>query len=161
MSWLRIHSRVASCALIATLFIPSLASGQASGDLAFRQLVPLCGGFVEAMGDLFNLSKGISDQEEKRGALDLAASAELNGERCNAARGLFVLFAMLPVDRRPAAAEYITLRIDIWTKSLGTELEFANRMMGATHLPGVARQAESFRNRLRDFQDKLKLLRPT
>ncbi len=149
-------------AVVGLLSIPATAGAQTIARPEFNRLVSVCKGLVAAAGDLVELSMGIQNPDESRGALDMSAAAQLNAERCNAARGLFVMYALFPKEaNRAGADDYLRLRIDIWLKAIEVDITYANRVMGTTKLPGVARQAEALRNGIRSFGEAIKALSPS
>ena len=148
-------------AAVAFVLIPAVSVAQESALPPSRRLIPLCGGFAQAMGDLTELSKAIVDKEEASGAMNMASVAQLAGERCTAVHSLLFVFELLPSGpSRAKAGEYIAFRKTQYAALFKTDITYANHTMGVTQLPGLARQAESLRDRMRSLVQLLPTLPP-
>jgi hypothetical protein len=117
--------------------------------------------FVVVVMALAALMAGaVTDREENTGVMGLALIAELNSERCVSVHSLLFVYEQLsPGADRSRAGEYIAFRMEQYA-ALKTDTDFANKAMGLTQLPGVAREAQRLRDQLRAFADTVRALKP-
>ena len=125
-----------------------------------KRIMRVCSGFSAQMVDLATMSGGITDRDEHVGVIGMAGVAELNNERCVSVHSLLFLYEQLSEgpDRARAGA-YIAFRMEQYA-GLKSDLEFANKAIGQTKLPGVAREAQRLRDQLRAFADTVRALKP-
>ena len=90
----------------------------------------------------------------------MATVAELNAERCVSVHSLLFAYELLgPGPDKAKVGEWIGFRLDQYAV-LKSDIEYANRMVALTRLPGVAREAQSLRDRLRTFSELCGALKP-
>lgn len=106
------------------------------------------------------MSGAIADRDEQTGVLQLAGVAELAHERCISVHSLLFAYELIPPGpARQKVGEYVTFRLGQYA-ILKSDIEYANRAIAATKLPGVAREAQALRDRLRGFAAALPALSP-
>lgn len=133
---------------------------QASRPSASKRIMAVCDAFRTQFGDLTNMVGSITGRDEASGLTQMATVAELNAERCVSVHSLLFAYELVaPGPSKAKVGEYVAFRLEQYAV-LKTDTEYANRMIALTKLPGVAREAQSLRDRLREFADLTRALEP-
>ena len=119
-----------------------------------------CESLLSQMSDLGVMSGSVADRDENSMVLAMASVAELNRERCLSVHSLLFVYEQLSPGRdRDRAGEYISFRIEQYA-TLRSDIDFANKSIGQTKLPGVAREAQRLRDQLRTLSDSFRAFKP-
>ena len=152
-----LHSN--TLAALALCLVASTASAQ-TAPVASARVMTICKGFQTAMADLAGMAPAISARDEQAGVIQLAAVAELSHERCVSVHSLLFAYELVPPgSARQRVGEYVAFRLGQYA-ALKSNLEYANKSMVITKLPGVAREAQTIRDRLREFAGAIPGLSP-
>jgi hypothetical protein len=134
--------------------------GQASQPSPSKRIMALCDAFRTQFGDLGKMVSSITDRDEAAGVSQMATVAELNTERCLSVHSLLFAYELVaPGPSKATVGEYVAFRLEQYAV-LKTDTEYANQMIALTKLPGVAREAQSLRDRLRAFADLTRTFEP-
>ena len=153
---------VARALLVLVLICGHVGSvaGQSSQQSPSKRVMALCDAFRTQFGDLGKMIGSIADREEASGVTQMATVAELNAERCVSVHSLLFTYELIPPGPNKAkVGEYVAFRLEQYAV-LKADTEYANRMIALTKLPGVAREAQSLRDRLRAFAELTRTLEP-
>lgn len=148
---------IASLAVLAR----SSCEAQQGQLLPSQRVASKCEGFIRASQDLNTIFGAIRDTRESGIAGELVTLSQLATERCEALRALLILYQLMtPTPSPTRAPEFVAQRIDLYVRQFTRDIDGTNQVLAATHLPGVARQAESLRAQLRAFTELLPSLKP-
>ena len=154
------HLSLSAVALVVLAIIATRASGQTSASAPSRRIMPLCRSFMTTTEDLARMMSGIGDREEARSVLDMAGVAEISHERCISVHSMLFTYELISAGPdRKKAGEYVAFRMSQYAERKA-DIDYFNKLVGQTKLPGVAREAQSMRDRLRAFADSLRSLQP-
>ena len=135
------------------------ASGQAVLAPSKRVLV-VCDALKEQMGDLTKMIPSVQNADERAGVTQLASVAELNAERCLSIHSLLFAYEIVSVgEDKQKVGKLVAFRLGQYAAVKG-DVDYANQMVVLTKVPGIAREAQILRDRLRSLSVLTDSLRP-
>ena len=147
---------VLALACAASGFVPHRAVQTAPS----QRIKTVCDSFSIEMADLTNMAGTISDREESAGVASMAGVAQLATERCLSVHSLLFAYELIrPGPDKAKVGEWVAFRLNQYA-ILKSDIEYANKMIALTKSPGVAREAQALRDRLRAFAELTSALRP-
>lgn len=147
--------------LAATLSIASTAALPAQQTLApSKRIMVQCDALKTQMGDLTKMIVVVPAGDEREAVTQLAPVAELNAERCLSIHSLLFAYEVIgPGADKQKVGQWVSFRLGQYS-SAKTDVEYANKVVALAKTPGVAREAQALRDRLRTVAALTDSLRP-